>query len=150
MLDKEARGQLALLWSFLSKADDTYRCIGRLYCCFKIRCVALGDKDGFSRTLEKRSASWYFSTRRPTKATTVRASTSSTSHITIVGPNIVDSFRILMPTPDFQSSHLQHRCLPLMDTCDTHVLFRSSPIQPAGSLGAPKCTVLSAPDEYID
>jgi hypothetical protein len=29
MLDKEVRGQLALLWSFLPKADDTYRCVGR-------------------------------------------------------------------------------------------------------------------------
>jgi len=37
-----------------------------------------------------------------------------------------------------------------MDTCDTHVLFRSSPIQPAGTLGVLKCTVLSAADEYID
>jgi len=89
----------------------------------------LGDRDGFSRTLEKRSASRNFSTRRLTKATTVRASTSSTSHITIVGLNIVDPFRTLMPAPNFQSSHLRHRCLPLMDTADTHVLFRFSPIQ---------------------
>jgi hypothetical protein len=28
-----------------------------------------------------------------------------------------------------------------MDTCDTHILFHSSPIRLAGSLGAPKCTV---------
>jgi hypothetical protein len=125
--------------------------LGRpVYWRFKTGCAALGDRDGFSRTLEKRSASRYFSTRRLTKATTVRASTSNTSHITIVGLSIVDPFRTLLPTPDFQSSHLRHRCLPLMDTYDTHVLFRSSPIQPAGSLGVPKCTVLSAPDEYID
>ena len=147
MLDKEVRGQLALLWSFLPKADDTYCCVGRSTWCFKIGCAALGDRDGFSRTLEKRSASRYFSTRRLTKATTVRASTSSTSHITIVGLNIVDPFRTLMPTPDFQSSHLRHRCLPLMDTGNIHVLFRFSPIQPAGSLGVPKRTVLSAPHE---
>ena len=115
---------------FLSKADDTYQCIGRLYCCFKIGCVAFGDRDGFSRTLEKRSASLYFSTKHVTKATTVRASTSSTSHITIVGLNIVDPFRTLMPTADFQSSYLRRRCLRLMDTGDTHVLFRFSPIQP--------------------
>jgi hypothetical protein len=30
MLDKEVRGQLALLWSFLPKADDTHRCVGGL------------------------------------------------------------------------------------------------------------------------
>jgi len=29
MLDKEVRGQLALLWSLLPKADNTYRCVGR-------------------------------------------------------------------------------------------------------------------------
>ena len=29
MLDKEVRGQLALLWYFLPKADDTYRRVGR-------------------------------------------------------------------------------------------------------------------------
>jgi len=125
------RGQLALLWTFLPKADDTYRPLcWPVYWCFKIGCAGLGDRDGFSRTLEKRSPSRYFSTRRLTKATTVRANTSSTSHITIVGLNIVDPFRTLVPTPDFQSSHLRHQCLPLMDTGDTRVLFRFSPIQP--------------------
>ena len=29
MLHKEVRGQLALLWSFLPKGDDTYRWVGR-------------------------------------------------------------------------------------------------------------------------
>ena len=105
-----------------------------VYRCFKIGCTALGDRDGFSRTLEKRLASRYFSSRRVTKATTVRASTSSTSHITIVGLNIVDPFRPLMPTPDFLNSYLRHRCLPLMDTCVTSVLFRLSPIQPTKGL----------------
>lgn len=130
---KTLLGQLAFLWSSLPKADDTYRCIGRVYCCFKIGCVALGDRDGFPRTLEKRSASLYFSTKRVTKATTVRASTNSTSHITIVGLNIVDPFRTLMPTPDFLNSYLRHRC-PLLDTCVTSVLFRLSPIQPTKGL----------------
>jgi hypothetical protein len=150
MLEKEVRGQLALLWSFLPKADDTYHCVGRSIGASRSGALLWLTETVFPRILEKRSASLYFSTRRVTKATTVRASTSSTSHITIVGLNIVDPFRTLMPTPEFQSWHLRHRCLPLMDTGDTHVLFRFSPIQPAGSLGVPKCTVLSAPDEYID
>lgn len=29
MLDKDVRGQLALLWSFLPKAGDADRCVGR-------------------------------------------------------------------------------------------------------------------------
>jgi hypothetical protein len=140
------RGQLAFLWSSLPTADDTYRCIGRLYCYFKIGCVALGDRDSSSRTLEKRLGSRYFSTRRLTKATTVRASTSSTSHITIVGLNIVDPFRTLC----------QHRIFR-MDSSGTDAflswipaspMFYSafSPIQPTESLAqalrVSKCTVL--------
>ena len=148
------RGQLAFLWSPLPTADDTYRCIGRLHCYFKIGCVALGDRDGSSRTLEKRLASRYFSTRRLTKATTVKASTSSTSHITIVGLNIVDPSRTLyrhrifrmgssgvdaflswIPAPPmfysaFRQSH-PRKALPRSCSCRT---VRSS----------------LAPDEYID
>ena len=52
----------------------------------------MGDRDGFPRSFENRLASRYFSTRRLTKVTTVRAVTSISSHITIVGPNIVDPF----------------------------------------------------------
>jgi hypothetical protein len=58
---------------------------------------------------EGRLASLHLSTMRVTKATTFRASTSSTSHITIVGPNIVDPFR---PSIAFVS-----------DTSVTDVLF---------------------------
>jgi hypothetical protein len=39
-----------------------------------------------------------------------------------------------MPTPDFLNSYLRHRCLPLMDTGVTSVLFRLSPIQPTKGL----------------
>jgi hypothetical protein len=44
---------------------------------------------------------------RVTKATTFRASTSSTSHITIVGLNIVNPFRFSIA---FLSKYLRHRC----------------------------------------
>jgi hypothetical protein len=46
-----------------------------------------------SEDFEKRLASLHLSMMRVAKATTFRASTSSTSHITIVGLNIVDPFR---------------------------------------------------------
>jgi hypothetical protein len=60
-----------------------------------------------SEDFEKRLASPHFSAMRVTKATTVRASTSSTSHITILGLNIVDPFRTSIA---FLSEYLRHRC----------------------------------------
>jgi hypothetical protein len=46
-----------------------------------------------SEHFDKRLASLHFSAMRVTKATTFRASTNTTSHITIIGLNIVDPFR---------------------------------------------------------
>jgi hypothetical protein len=64
---------------------------------------------------DKRSAGLHFSMRRVTKATTFRASTSSTSHITIIGLNIVDPFRTSIT---FLSEYLPHSCsIPDCDEC---------------------------------
>jgi hypothetical protein len=47
----------------------------------------------FPEDFEERLASLHLSMMRVAKATTFRARTSRTSHITIVGLNIVDPFR---------------------------------------------------------
>jgi hypothetical protein len=60
-----------------------------------------------SEDFEERLASLHLSMMRVTKATTFRASTSSTSHITIVGLNIVNPFRFSIA---FLSKYLRHRC----------------------------------------
>ena len=52
---------------------------------------------------------------RVTKATTFRASVSSTSHITIVVLNIVDAFRTSIA---FISEYLRHECsIPHCEEC---------------------------------
>jgi len=64
---------------------------------------------------EERLTSLYLSMMSDTKATTFRASTSSKSHITIVGLNIVNSFR---PSIAFLSKYLRHRCsIPRPQQC---------------------------------
>jgi hypothetical protein len=64
---------------------------------------------------EGRLASLHLSMMRVTKATTFKASTSSTSHITIVGLNIVDPFRPLIA---FLSKYLRDRCsIPYPEEC---------------------------------
>jgi len=69
----------------------------------------------FSEDFDKRSASLHFSMKRVTKATTFRASTSSTSHITIVVLNIVDPFRTSIA---FISEYLCHLCsIPHCQEC---------------------------------
>ena len=60
-----------------------------------------------SEDFEKRLASLHFSAMRVTKATTFRATTSTTSHITIIGLNIVDPFRTSIA---FLSEYLRHQC----------------------------------------
>jgi hypothetical protein len=68
-----------------------------------------------SEDFEGRLASLHLSMMRVTKATTFRARTSSTSHITIVGLNIVDPFR---PSIAFLSRYLRHRCsIPHPEEC---------------------------------
>jgi hypothetical protein len=68
-----------------------------------------------SEDFDKRSASLHLSMRRVTKPTTLRASTSSTSHITIIGLNIVDPFRTAIA---FLSEYLRHQCfIPHGEEC---------------------------------
>jgi hypothetical protein len=68
-----------------------------------------------SEDLDKRSASLHFSIVRVTKATTFRASTSTTSHITIIGLNIVDPFRTSIA---FLSEYLRHLySIPYCEEC---------------------------------
>jgi hypothetical protein len=68
-----------------------------------------------SEDFENRLASLHLSMIRVTKATTFRASTSSASHITIVGLNIVDPFRTFIA---FLSEYLRHQCpIPRCQEC---------------------------------
>jgi hypothetical protein len=61
----------------------------------------------FAENFDGRSASLHLSMRRVTKPTTLGTSTSSTSHITIIGLNIVDPFRTAIA---FLSEYLRHQC----------------------------------------
>jgi hypothetical protein len=60
-----------------------------------------------SEGFDERSASLHFSMKRVTKATTFRASTNSTSNITIIGLSIVDPFRTSIA---FLSEYLRRQC----------------------------------------
>jgi hypothetical protein len=60
-----------------------------------------------SEDFDKRSARVHFSRKRVTKATPFSASTSSTSHITIIGLNIVDPFGTSIA---FLSKYLRPLC----------------------------------------
>jgi hypothetical protein len=68
-----------------------------------------------SEHFDKRLASLHLSAMPVTKATTFRASTSTTSHITIIGLNIVDPFRTSIA---FLCEYLRHQCsIPYCKEC---------------------------------
>jgi hypothetical protein len=84
-----------------------------------------------SEDLDKRSTCLQLSIMRVTKAATFRASTSSTSHITIIGLNIVDPFHTSIA---FLSEYLCHQCsIPHSEECrrvkikDTEPLRKDKP-----------------------
>jgi hypothetical protein len=85
----------------------------------------------FPEDFEERLASLHLSMMRVAKATTFRASTSSTSHITIVGLNIVDPFRTFSHggTGFLEEANCLLLWIPLspmpssLYTCVTYVLF---------------------------
>jgi hypothetical protein len=68
-----------------------------------------------SEDFDKRLANLHFSAMRVTKATTFRASTSNTSHTTIVVLNILGPFRSSIA---FLSEYLRHECsIPYSEEC---------------------------------